>query len=70
MAYPRQCFQVDMTWVPSKSASISTLQAGNARAAPLLLYGAVGGGDHLPSGDVPEPEPERSFTLSFSIKKK
>ena len=53
MAYPRQCFRVDMTWVPSKRASISTLKASNAPVASLgeSLYGAVGGGDHFPSGD-------------------
>ena len=51
MAYPRQCFPVDMTWVPSNSASMSTLNSGNAPVAPLVLYGVVGGGSHLPSGD-------------------
>ena len=61
MAYPRQCFKVDMTWVPSKSASISTLMAGNAPVAPLVLHVIVGGGNHLPSGDP--------FALYFSIKK-
>ena len=50
MAYVRQCFQVDTTWVPSK-ASISTLQAGNAPVAPLVLHGVERGGYHLPSGD-------------------
>ena len=54
MAYPRQCFQVDMTWVPSKGVSISTLKAGNAPVAFLVLQGVVDGGDHLPSGD-PNP---------------
>ena len=29
----------------------STLKAGNAPVAPLVLLGVVGGGDHLPSGD-------------------
>ena len=51
MAYLRQCFQINTTWVTSKSASISKLKADNAPAAPLLLHGVVGGGDHLPSGD-------------------
>ena len=40
-----------MTWVPLKSASISTLEAGNAPVAPLVLHGVVGGDNHLPSGD-------------------
>ena len=31
--------------------SISTLKAGNAPVAPLVLHRVVGGGDHLPSGD-------------------
>ena len=52
MAYLRQCFQVDTTWVPSKSLpSISTLKTGNVPVPPLVLYGFVSGGDHLPSGD-------------------
>ena len=50
-AYPRQCFQVRTTSVPSKSASISTLSAGNAPVVPLVLHGVVGDGNHLPSGD-------------------
>ena len=29
MEYLQQCYQVDTTWIPSKSASISTLNAGN-----------------------------------------
>ena len=33
------------------SGAQTTLQAGNAPAAPLVLHGVVGGGDHLPSGD-------------------
>ena len=63
MAYLRQCFQADMIWVPSKSASISTLNAGNAPVASLVLHGAVGGGDHLPSGD-----PNARFSCLFHKK--
>ena len=51
MTHLRQCFQVDTIWVPSKSASISTLKASNAPVAPLVLHGVVGGVDHLPPGD-------------------
>ena len=29
-----------------------TLKAGNAPVAPLVLHRVVGGGDHLPSGDL------------------
>ena len=47
MAYLRQCFQVDMTQAPSKSVSISTLKAGNALVAPVVLHGVVCGGNHL-----------------------
>ena len=38
--------------VPSKSVSISTLKADNALWFLLVLHGAVGGGDNLPSGDL------------------
>ena len=51
MAHLRQCFQVDTNWVPSKNASISTLKAGNASVAPLVLHRAVGDGDQLPPSD-------------------
>ena len=34
-----------------KSASISTLKAGNALVAPLVLHQVVGSGDHSPLGD-------------------
>ena len=33
------------------SGAQPTLKAGTAPAAPLVLHGVVGGGDHLPSGD-------------------
>ena len=50
-----QYFQVDTTWVPLKTASMSTLNAGDTPVAPLdgvlELVLAVGGGDYLPSGD-------------------
>ena len=39
-------------WVPSKSASTSTSKDGNAPVASLVSHGVVGGGDHLPSGDL------------------
>lgn len=38
-AYLRRCFQVDMTWLPWKSTSMSTLKAGNAPS--LMLHGVV-----------------------------
>ena len=64
MSYLRQCFQVDTTWVPSERISISTLKAGNAHVAPLVLHGVAGGGDHLPSGD-----PEARLFCLFPLKK-
>ena len=41
MVYLRQCIRVDTTWVPSKSASVST---------PSVLHGIVCGGVQLLSG--------------------
>ena len=43
----------------------TTLQAGNAPAAPLVLHGVVGDGDHLPSGD-----PNARLPFLFHKKKK
>ena len=61
ITYPRQRFQIDMTWVPF---SISTLKAGNAPVAPLVLHGVMGGGDHLSSGN-----PNTRFPCLFYKKK-
>ena len=44
------CHCVSHQVMPGSGAQ-TTLQAGNAPAAPLVLHGVVGGGDHLPSGD-------------------
>lgn len=41
ITYLRPCFQLDTTWVPSKSTSISTLKADNAPVAPLVSWAAV-----------------------------
>ena len=34
------------------SGTQPTLKAGNAPVAPLVFHGVVGGGSHLPSGDL------------------
>ena len=47
------------------SGAQTTLQAGNAPAAPLVLHGVVGGGNHLPSGD-----PNARLPCLFHKKKK
>ena len=52
-----------------KNASISTLHAGNAPVAPLVLHGVVGGGDHLPSDHLNARLPclfHKKMTLSIA----